>query len=92
MEILFFGCGARTYIIVLVFGEKFLSVTTFERSFHVFSRFGFKYEKTVGLTLDSFSRPGSNMKREVEFIFRFRTLDCKNENDTECILRCDHAR
>ena len=31
----------------------------------------------VELTLDSFSRSGSNMKREVEFIFRFRTLDPK---------------
>ena len=63
-----------------------------ERSFHVFSRLGSKYEKTVELTLDSFSRSGSNMKREVEFIFRFRTLDQKNENDTERILCCDHAR
>ena len=45
--------------------------------FHVFSRSGFKYEKTVELTLDSFSRSSSNMKREVEFIFRFRTLDPK---------------
>ena len=67
-------------------GDKFLSeLLRFSRSwsnmkngwaiFNVFSRSGPKYEKTVGLTLDSFSRPGSNMKREVEFIFRFRTLD-----------------
>ena len=46
-------------------------------NFHVFSRSGLKYEKTVELTLDSFSRSGSNMKREVEFIFRFHTLDLK---------------
>ena len=60
--------------------------------FHVFSRSGFKYEKMVELTLDSFSRSGSNMKREVEFIFSFSHSGSKNENDTECILRCDHAR
>ena len=38
---------------------------------------GVKYEKTVELTLDSFSRSGSNMKREVELIFRFHTLGPK---------------
>ena len=45
----------------------------FSRLFHA----RVKYEKTVELTLDSFSRSGSNMKRKVELIFRFHTLDPK---------------
>ena len=45
--------------------------------FNIFSHSGLKYKKTVELTLDSFSRSGSNMKREVELIFRFHTLDLK---------------
>ena len=39
----------------------------------------------------SLSHSGLKIETTVKFFFRFSHLGSKSKNDTECILRCDHA-